>query len=937
MNNYHQYLKHKYMSMKFVSPDEMLDCSSKTYIELTLKKYNKCVTLHEALKVRKTTSSIILFEGNPGIGKSTLAVHICKQWAKDSLLQDYDAVILLPLRDPRIQEAKSISDLLLVLDDDMRENVFKEIVQNNGERICFILEGYDELPKKCMKQFSVFFRLKEELTSCMLVFTSRPKACSYSEIPYTRIITIDGFKKESVDKYISSTFEDVKNGKQLTDTLKSQLYNNPVVESILHVPINLAIICLIFFHCSTLPETLTELYTLLCLRLILRHIVTRTPNEEEVEKLTSLNNLPKSITEQFSLLCFLAYKGIKSKTIIFHAQDLLDFGVDENKIRSLGLLRITSTTSVYGRENSYNFLHLTVQEFCAAWYISKLSTEEQLKVFETYYYNGQFEIVWRFYSGITGLKNKKMLNFMLPHKLVNIRSDKTNKKMIKLMYHVYEAHDDEVCKIVGDYCYGSFANFYPKHLQFFTYSFDNHRILLHAFSYLLVNYNGILKLLDLTTWPITDREFTIIVNSLEKRLTLQNNVTSDKLIIKVSMKCATSQSYSLLANLLTQQYPIVEIYIKNFTMSLCKDLTLLTQSNTLRVLDVSKIKLGPEETMHLADCRNIQLQDLRMRECELGPMGADKIGEMLAHNKSITSIDLSSNNIKDEGVERIVHHIKNGSVLQYINLCNNYIMKGGIGHLIKFLESNVTLTSLNLSHNQLEFEDVCLFLNSLSVKMEYIGLYGYSFIPEAIAATHAMLKVNSFGFLYVISESSKPSTFIHGHAQHLAVYVTSEEVNYRMMQAVSSSNYIKGLQIYYRCQLNSNMVTSLSTWLRQNHSLETFGISITKISSLGDFGIMNLLTCSTSIKKITWKGFYTLLSCFNKLLPKLSDTLEEMTLHGCIYNKIHLQEFDEILQGINQRRYTKGVSNPLQVTILDEKREGFDIYLREDIDTYLQT
>ena len=109
--------------------------------------------------------------------------------------------------------------------------------------------------------------------------------------------------------YISNIFKHVKNGKVLTDNLKSQLYNNPEVESILHVPINLAIVCLIFFYFSTLPETLTELYTLLCLRLILRHIVTRTPNEERIEKLISLNELPKNISEQFFQLCFLAYKA----------------------------------------------------------------------------------------------------------------------------------------------------------------------------------------------------------------------------------------------------------------------------------------------------------------------------------------------------------------------------------------------------------------------------------------------------------------------------------------------------------------------------------------------------------------------------------------------------------------------------------------------------
>ena len=55
-------------------------------------------------------------------------------------------MILLTLRDPEIQESKTIADLLLIVSDKMRENIFEEIIKNHGERICFILEGCDELP-----------------------------------------------------------------------------------------------------------------------------------------------------------------------------------------------------------------------------------------------------------------------------------------------------------------------------------------------------------------------------------------------------------------------------------------------------------------------------------------------------------------------------------------------------------------------------------------------------------------------------------------------------------------------------------------------------------------------------------------------------------------------------------------------------------------------
>ena len=939
MRNYQQHLKHKYRSMKYVSQDEMLDCFSIKYTELSLKRRgflgDYSVTLHEVLDVDKSRYNIdvILFKGNPGMGKSMLAINICKQWAEGNLLQDHDAVILLLLRDPEIQKAKSISDLLLILDDDMRKGVFKEIVKSNGERICFILEGYDELPKKCMNEFSLFSKLKEKLAKCTLVCTSRPEACHYIETSFSTVIFIDGFNKESVDRYISSTFENVKNGKELANTLKSQLRNYPVVENILYVPINLALICLIFFHFSTLPETLTELYTLLCLRLILRHIVTRTPNVQEVEKLTSLKELPKSISEQFLQLCFLAYKGMERKNIIFHFQDLRDIGVDENKMSCLGLLQVTATTSVYGREKSYNFRHLTLQEFCAAWYISKLSAGEQMKLSKIYCYDDQFEMVWKFYSGITGLKDREILNLMLPYKLA--KSESTKIKMIKMMYYVYEAHNDEVCKIVGDHCDGSFADLYPKHLRFVTYSFNNHKVLLQVFSYFLIHYKGMLKLIDLRKWPfITDTELTIIVNSLEKRWRLLNNVTSDELIFKLPLKRITSQSYSLLVNCLTQQYPIVELHINgeflctpNFDV-----LSTLTKSNTLRILDISCIKIGCKEAACLANCRNILLQDLRMRWCDLSPMEANLIGEMLACNKSITSIDLSSNHFKDEGVERIVYHLKYGSVLQCINLCGNHITAAGINHLImsKLLEMNTTLTSLDLSHNDLKYEDVCLLLSSLTITMEYIGLYGYKFIHKAIAATQAVHKVKSFGFAYY--DIDDPLINTATVIQQLVVKVTSEKVHHRMTKVIPGIDNIKELKINYCCVMNPQMMKSMSAYLRNVHS-ESLVIDVQLQHPGTTLKLIKLLISNTSFKKIKcslWRSLKVTLLQLQELFKIVPDTLQELTLASVeLCDEQSLLNLDHMLQKINELRSSKGVSNPLEVNIFYERREGFDIDLHD--------
>ena len=412
------------------------------------------VKLEEIFRLDRKKRKVILIEGAPGSGKSTLSWDICQRWGAGELFQEYDVVVLVQLRDPAVQAAKEIADILPHRSEVMALEVAAEIVACDGKGVLWVLDGWDEISpivRTCSLAQSL---IQSELHKSSVIVTSRPIASGDLQLLASSRVEIVGFTPAELRQYFSECLE---GDCGAVEKLLERIGEHPEVEGSCYLPLNAAIIVHLFLsEGQTIPSTQYGIFSAVALNCIFRHLKQRTEEGRQIQSLESICSLPKVVREPFEHLCKLAYHGVLKNKITFSQDDFAAVGIPTS-VSLLGLLQAVESMVSAGRRVSFNFLHLSIQELLAAFSISQLPSSEQISVFQQLFSEPRFSAVFQFYAAVTKLQNpgiKSVITTVIQDVKQTQKADRNrytkNPLLVSLLNCLFEAQDPSLCQLVAE-------------------------------------------------------------------------------------------------------------------------------------------------------------------------------------------------------------------------------------------------------------------------------------------------------------------------------------------------------------------------------------------------------------------------------------------------------------------------------------------------------
>ena len=398
------------------------------------------ITYEDLFESVTSQNRILLLEGRPGCGKTTLTRKISRDWGEGTILSFVKYLFLIPLRQ---FYTKPIIELSSIFEYFASSSLETEISGNAGHGVCFIFDGLDEYSQKYTADGQSWFEQLlrgEVLTSSIIMITSRPNA----SVPLRESVHLRGevlgFLKKQVDEYIDKSYS---NNPSKASEVKAYLHNHQNIQHMCYVPLHLVMIIFIYNTCeedkAPLPKTETDVYRLFTIMSLVRYY---TKIGKDIV-LRDLQSIPSPESAIFLSVSKVAYNTTAASKSSLSLHDInCEFSVSD--VANLGFIVVDRKIGFAGGEPILSFIHLTNQEFLAAYHVSTLSSDEQLKAIREHIGQPHMGVVLKFFCGITGLQNPDHWTSIMDNALIKDFVDiKVN---LRALHCVFESQNGQRCR-----------------------------------------------------------------------------------------------------------------------------------------------------------------------------------------------------------------------------------------------------------------------------------------------------------------------------------------------------------------------------------------------------------------------------------------------------------------------------------------------------------
>ncbi|XP_051736740.1 NACHT, LRR and PYD domains-containing protein 12-like isoform X1 [Ctenopharyngodon idella] len=384
----------------------------------------------------------VLTKGIAGIGKTVSVQKFILDWAEGKANQDVDLMFVLPFRELNLIRDHQYSLHRLLLDfhpelQDLDSKIYEEC------KVVFIFDGLDE--SRITLMFSDAQKVSdvtetssvgvlmsnlmkgELLPSALIWITSRPAAANQIPSKYiNRLTEIQGFNEPQKKEYFRKRISDEHQASRIISHIRRARS--------LHIMCHIPVFCWISSTVlqkllkedlsAEIPQTMTEMY----IHFLLIQINMRNQKYEERDP----EKLLQSNREVIVKLAEVAFKQLMKGNVMFYEEDLRESGIDvtDASVYS-GICTEIFEESVIHQRKIYSFIHLSVQEFLAAFYLfyyyvtknvdrlqfcdvmHNLHRDATDRALESE--NGHLDLFLRFLLGVSLESNQRLLQDLLTH------------------------------------------------------------------------------------------------------------------------------------------------------------------------------------------------------------------------------------------------------------------------------------------------------------------------------------------------------------------------------------------------------------------------------------------------------------------------------------------------------------------------------------------